>query len=163
MLVVCVNSEKLPNCEFQNGHIYRHLEIEDWKEEHMVYGVIFDNKTFKECFESYTDIVVEKAKELFYVNGKPMTKKAFREMADIHVYSGHNFRQKVLFFGHPKRNCFAFKVEGANPKIINEVYDIMKWFCIGEISEIVNGSAKSFNSGIPLSLSSSWWLTEKLY
>lgn len=50
--------------------------------------------------------------------GKPISKTAFNKLADIHQYGK---RKKdgtlhIIYFGHPKENCFAFYPPQTNKK-----------------------------------------------
>lgn len=159
MLVVCTNIEKLPNvetAEFEVGKIYRHVVITDGEIiQHMVYGVIFFDKVFKECFKDYAEIIKERARKIFYENGKPITKKNFREnYADVHQYGKRTSGFKAVYVGHPKINCFAIRPfeTYTKAKSINFAYDVMVELCEGNVSSIDANRVRWLNTGYPISM-----------
>lgn len=163
MLVVCTNTEKLPmiqTTEFRKGGVYRHMEITEAKRtDHMVYGVIFSEKTFNECFKVYAPIIQERAKKLFYVNDKPITKKAFKELADVHQYGKLTTGVKVVYIGGSKENCFAIRPNQTDTKneALNFAYDVMIDLCNGEVLNIDLGRVRWLNTGYPISMSYKFW------
>jgi uncharacterized protein YneF (UPF0154 family) len=163
MLVICTNTEKLPKIqttEFQIGGIYRHIKIDENNQtEHMVYGVIFDKKTFKECFKSYAPIIQERARKIFYENGKPISKTNFKNnYANVHQYGKITTGFKMVYVGHPKVNCFAiYPIGNTKERAINFAYETMLLLCNGSVDLIDLGRVKWFNTGIPITVTNSWW------
>src|ERR1035437_10704112 len=92
-LVVLKADKELFICNelFKPNRNYRCISIEENKRiEHLVYGVVFDEKTFNETFEYSYDRIMKHFK-LVGLIGKdniPLTKTAFEKQADIHTYTG---------------------------------------------------------------------------
>ena len=163
MLAICTSLEGFPQVEtrdFQVGEFYRHLPLTDGeKTEHMVYGVVFDNDTFNKCFKVYNNIIKVRARNIFYVDGKPLTKKAFKEdYVNIHQYGSRTTGFKVAYIGHPKENCFGIRMPNTTKaELIKFAYETMLELCDGEVDAIDGCYAKWFNTGIRISMSTQWF------
>lgn len=164
MLVVCKNNkpfEELETTEFRVGQIYRHMPITDnGKTEHLVYGIVMSDKTFKQCFDDYAKVIQDRVKKLVFIkNDKMPTKKEFKEYADVHVYSGRTYEGKptkniAVYVGHPKMNCFQiFPIETSKAKAINFAYEVIKELLNGNDSSIDAGRVNWICTGIPISFS----------
>jgi hypothetical protein len=163
-LVICKNVEPfkdLMTCSFSLGGLYRRITItEDNTTQHMVYGVTMDDKTFNECFIEFAPVIQKKAREIFYPNGEKLTKTAFKkDYADVHQYGKRTTGTKVVYFGHPKINCFAIRgnYDYTKAQLLDFAYTLMESICNGGIEWFDNGFVRWLNTGIPLSMTYNFW------
>ena len=167
MLVVCKNTEPLENLEtteFKVGKIYRYLEIEDNNEkQYMVFGITMLEKTFKECFDLYAPIIVDRVKQTAFIETKflnrqrfidykPVTKKKFKEdIADVHYYGRGKRRAIVVYVGEPRKSMFAILSNETTKKgALKFAYDVMLELYKGNIDYIDRGFVKWTNRGMPV-------------
>lgn len=87
-------------------------------------------------------------------NGKPISRNAFKKLADIHTYTGYNGHRivkKVLYIGHPKKNMFGFYVCGTNNKeAVEQAYQMFNYTITGDMHDYDNGYLQWGNCGIPI-------------
>jgi len=159
MLVICTNPEKLPNvetCEFKKNEIYRHLELtENKRKEHMVYGVVFSDETFVECFKPLAPVfkkMVEKT--AFIENGKPVSKSEFaKNVVDIHTYGRGMGKYFIAVVGNPRENCFLIYPYHGSTKAeaIKFAYESMLQLLDENVATVDSNRVRWTDRGIPIS------------
>jgi len=152
-LVILKNSEQLEfeTCTFRPNHFYRHRKNET---QHLVHGVIFDDKKFNELFElAHTKVLRDfKAIGLLPENNKPVSKTKFTSLADIHLY-GRNSRtgKNIWFFRKFKDMIYGFyPMQGTKVENQKECYQWYLELIEGNVSCLDEADVQFGNTGIPI-------------
>lgn len=140
-----------------NEH-YRCIEVSEGKEKQfMVYGIVFDDKTFNKLFEYSHDVILRDFKTLGILgeNNEPISKSLFNNQASVHQYGkGKDKLSIVFFYIHPKELLYGFypvfKGE-TKASIVNSAYRSYIEIIEGNMGTIDDNDVQRGNSGIPLS------------
>ena len=111
--LVVLRSDKA--LEFQTDTMYpntyyRSLQVtENDREEYIVYGIKFDKAGFDEYFElAYNRIMRDWENIGLIKKGKLVSKKAFNELANVHLFGKQTNNLRIIFFGIPKECMYGF-------------------------------------------------------
>jgi len=143
-LVKCIKLNKtlqaVQSTTFEEGKVYRHIAITEGKEtQHMVYGVVFDEDNYNECFVDYAIEIQKKMADTGLVeNGKVISKSKFaKEYASVHIFGRQG--KKIVSIGKPKDSMFlCYFKQGATKK---DAIDI----AYRQFVDIYEGYIHSFN------------------
>ncbi len=120
--------------------------------QYLVYGVVFDEKTFNELFVySHSKIMNDCENIGLLSNGKPLSKKEFIELSDMHLYGRSRQNLRIVLFG--KRDClygFYPYIRGNKKYTYDATYNIYKSFVLGNIASLDDECIQFGNCGIPL-------------
>ena len=146
--------------EFQTDTLYpntyyRCLKVEENDyEEYLVYGIIFDKEGFDKNFELAYDRIMRDWERIGLIKkGKLVSKKAFNELASVHLYGKQTNNLRIILFGHPKECMYGFypKYRENQAKQLLTMYE----WCINVIGGDMNYFDFKYiqfgNSGVPLS------------
>jgi hypothetical protein len=134
---------------------YRSIQAsENDYNEYIVYGIKFDQEGFDKNFEYAYDKIMRDWETIGLIKkGKLISKKAFNELASVHLYGKQTNNLRIIFFGHPRENMYGFypKFRENQAKQLLAIY---QW-CIN----VIDGDMSYFdfqyiqfgNCGIPLS------------
>jgi len=133
---------------------YRCICIEENNiKQYIVYGVIFDEKTFNNLFiYSHSKVMNDFEKIGLIKNGKALTKKEFIERGDMHQYGNSRQNLRIVFFG--RKDClygFYPYIIGNKKYTYDATYNIYKSFVLGNIASLDDECIQFGNCGIPLS------------
>jgi hypothetical protein len=121
--------------------------------QYMVYGIIFDEKTFNDTFEfGHTKVMIDWSLiGLVGENNKPISKTAFIKKADIHSYA----RLRIWFFGglngDTRFNYGFYPYIDTKPKTAIECYKNYLDTVNGDMIHFDSKDIQYGNCGIPLS------------
>jgi hypothetical protein len=89
---------------------YRCLKvIENDREEYIVYGIKFDKAGFENAFEFAYDRIMRDWERIGLIkNGKLVSKKGFKELANVHLFGKQTNNLRIIFFGLPKECMYGF-------------------------------------------------------
>ena len=140
--------------EFKPNKLYRSIKVSE--NEWLVNGCSFDDDTFKEHFQFAYERIMHHWSDMGLLNGdKPVSKKEFKERADIHHYiylSGRKSKLRIFIFSNATGIYYGFyPMEDTKVKNINECYQMYV--------DTVNGNMEYFDCkdiqcgdrGIPIS------------
>jgi hypothetical protein len=138
---------------------YRCIKLEEnGVVQYLVYGINMDDEFFKEHFEFAYDRIMRDWEQIGLVkNGKPITKKDFKELANVHTYGKQNQNLRIMFFGHPKEGMYGFypTVSENKAKQLDRLYS---WYLLiltnGNMNYFDQNNIQFGNKGIPLSYGS---------
>lgn len=120
--------------------------------QYCVYGVVFDEKTFNNLFVySHSKIMNDFENIGLVSNGKPLSKKEFIELSDMHLYGSSRQNLRIVLFG--KRDClygFYPYIRDNKKGTYDSVYEIYKSFVMGDMEPLDNDCIQFGNCGIPL-------------
>jgi hypothetical protein len=154
-LVVCKKAIAFDD-NFRVGQVYRCSD-------NIVYGYPFNEKAFKENFDYLHDVVVAEWTKLgLIVDGKPVSKTAFKQWFDVHTYGRGKTALRVGYIGIPREVMYQFfPIERYTKKatLEKEAYNFF--------IEVIKGNVEAFdpiftkivrgNSGIPISYGQIYW------
>ena len=120
--------------------------------QYLVYGVVFDEKTFNELFiYSHSKIMNDFENIGLLSNGKPLSKKEFIELSDMHLYGRSRQNLRIVLFG--KKDClygFYSYIRDNKKRTYNSVYEMYKAFVMGNMVPLDDDCIQFGNCGIPL-------------
>lgn len=135
---------------------YRCIEVSDeTHSEFLVYGIVFDEKAFKELFVYLHDIVMSEFNDIGLLdNMKPISKAQFKERASIHQYGrGKDMLNVMYFYTNPKECIYGFypQFQGdSKAKCLENAYEMYKDLLNGEMDDFDCKDIQRGNCGIPL-------------
>lgn len=150
-------SESTQTTFIPNKH-YRCIEITEGKRsEYLVYGVVFSKEAFETLFVYAHDVIMEQWSN----NGllpmmKPLSKKAFVEVLDLHQYGKGKSKLFIGFVGNKMDGLFAFKPlfsGDTKAKFLAHAYNMYKDVLNGNMQDVDDEMLQRGNSGIPLTFS----------
>jgi hypothetical protein len=134
---------------------YRSIQAtENDHEEYIVYGIKFDKKTFEANFEYVYDKVIRDWERIGLIKkGKLISKKAFNELASVHLYGKQTNNLRIIFFGGTESGRYGFYPKFRENQA-KQLLTIYQW-CIN----VIEGDMTYFdfqyiqfgNKGIPIS------------
>lgn len=142
--------------KFEPNKHYRCLSItENDRTEYLVYGVVFSQEAFESLFEYTYDRMMEEWSEngLLPMN-KPLSKKGFVEVLDLHQYGKGKGKLFIGFVGNKMDGLFAFQplFKGdTKAKFLAYAYEMYKDTLNGDMTHVDDEMLQRGNSGIPLS------------
>lgn len=128
----------------------------------LIWGEWFTLKDYNKLFEPVIDRIHREWTEMeLIVDGKPCTKKHFKEVLDCHKYGKGKkaFYSGFISKNHPKELCFQFTTPFIEPKsvFIGEAYENFVKVVEGNWEPIDNKRIIRGNSGIPLGYGEIRW------
>jgi hypothetical protein len=130
---------------------YRHIQIED---QHMVFGIIFDDDKFNDLFEFAHDRVIRDFQKIGILgsNLKPISKSLFAKLADIHTYGyGRKNVYHVWYFRNTRECIYGFyPMQGNKKSQLNECYEYYLDLVNGNVESLDVCDVRFGNCGIPL-------------
>ena len=147
---------------FKPNKHYRCVEVENG--EMLVYGVCFTKDAFDSLFEYTHDIIIEQ----WTNNGllpmcKPLSKKAFSEVCDIHTYGRGKNKLFIGFVGNKMDGLFAFQPlfrGDTKVKFLAHCYKMYQDTLNGNMEHVDDEMLQRGNSGIPLSFGDIYFRNE---
>lgn len=124
---------------------------EDGVKQFFVYGILFDEPTFKKHFIDSHEVIMKHWQEMsmFKDDGKPLSKTAFKKRADIHIYRGHG--RRIWLFRTSASVMYGFYPRRTYAKDhLDECYRMYMDVIGGNLSDIDCGLIQFGNKGIPL-------------
>jgi hypothetical protein len=123
----------------------------------IVNGFCIPNQEIERDFELAYDKVIRDWELIgLVVGGKPITKKKFKELADVHVYGRQTNNNRIAFFNtHPKECLYGFypMYNENKAKQLDSLYVLYLETVNGNMSYIDQEYIQFGNCGIPLSYS----------
>ena len=150
------NSFKMGETQFNRHKFYRC--IEDGVDGYTVYGEHFTTDEFNLHFEFAYDKIMRDFQSIGLVNPmtlKPVSKKTFKELANIHTFTGGKGLYRAYFYNDVHVALYSFESSFRENKktFIDCVYSHFINLCDGEMSAVDNKLIQFGNAGIPLSFS----------
>ena len=135
---------------------YRCIEVSDeTHSEFLVYGIVFDEKEFKELFVYLHDVIMDEWSEIGLLpHMKPLSKKAFSEVLDIHQYGKGQGKLWIGFVGSRVNKLYAFQClcsGDTKARFLGQAYEMYKSALNGDMDDFDDELLQRGNSGIPLS------------
>lgn len=131
---------------------YRSIEVSE--NAIIVNGFCIPKQDFDEYFEYAYDKVMRDWEAIgLVVNGKAITKKKFKELADVHTYGKQTNNNRIIFFStHPKECLYGFyPIYGENKaRQLDAMYMWYLQVLDGYMGYIDQESIQFGNCGIPL-------------
>ena len=156
-----VSTFEKSHTKFKPHTFYRSIILtNENRKEVLVNGEVFVNENFDNNFEFAHDRVMRDFKlcGLIKPNGEPVSKTAFKKLADNHQYTSRTIKSglyKALFYTNVERGIYAFESAFKEPK--KKFYDTVYSYFInivnGEMDAIDNQLVQYGNCGIPLNFS----------
>jgi len=123
---------------------------------YIVHGVPFN----KEAFELYFDYVLDRAIVNFtklglIVDSKPVSKTAFKSLADVVHYGKGKKGFRMAYFGHAKECMYMFRPmykTDNKTKLLNNAYEMFIDFLGGNSDDFDCEDIQFGNGGTPLSM-----------
>jgi len=130
--------------------------------EYMVYGIVFDEKTFNEMFEYAYDRVMRDWTTLgLIVNGKAVSKTKFKECIDFHVYVTSMRRSRGINLGIIRNHDFIYgfypRFGETKKETFDNAYKNFVSVSLGEMTSLDNNWIQLGNMGVPLSFGNLSW------
>jgi len=146
-----------------NKH-YRCIEMKEGDySEFLVYGVVFSKEAFESLFVYTHDIIIEQWLENgLLIDNKPLSKKAFIEVLDIHQYGKGKNKQWIGFVGNKIDGLFAFQClckGDTKARFISQAYQMYKDTLEGNMEHIDSELLQRGNSGVPLTFGDIYFRT----
>ena len=137
---------------YEPNKFYRHCLDVDYDFPHMIYGASITKEAFNEYFEyAHERIMRDWTKMNLVVDGKPVTKKEFKELADVHTYGSGRKNLKIIFFGATKDCRYGFyPMQGSKAANLNEAYNMYLDTINGNMEYIDDKDIQFGNTGIPI-------------
>lgn len=155
-LVLCTEDFQTETEKFKKGNFYRCLPQGLGEDiQLMVFGVVFALVDFCSKFQFAHTVVIKEWTEMgLIVDGKPLTKKAFKERLDLHKYGNGRgaFYSGYIIHNHSKELMYQFNSPyvDTKPQFIDWAYqnylDVIK----GHVNALDNKNICRGNSGIPI-------------
>ena len=141
---------------------YRCIEIEEaTTKQFMVYGIVFDEKTFNKMFKYLHQQVISEWVTLGLIkNNKPISKTAFKELASVHQYGKRNNNLRIIYFySNPKELLYAFypPIKDTKARDLDYAYRMYLNVMTGCVDYIDSEDIQRGNSGIPISYGDIKW------
>jgi hypothetical protein len=134
---------------------YRSIQVtENDQEEYIVYGIKFDKAGFDKNFEYAYDKVMRDWENIGLIKkGKLVSKKAFNELASVHLYGKQINNLRIIFFGTTQFGRYGFYPKFRENQA-KQLLTIYQW-CVN----VIEGDMTYFdfeyiqfgNKGIPIS------------
>ena len=131
---------------------YRCLVLENERYDYMVYGSKLTKEQYETNFKQVHQQIISDWITLgLIVNGKPISKTAFKKLASVHQYGNNNLRI-IFFYIHPKELMYGFypPIRGTKAKNLDSAYDRFVKTFEGWMDYIDNAVIQRGNSGIPI-------------
>jgi len=142
------------------NRFYRHLETGETQYAHMVYGMKMSKEFFDEHFEYAYDRIMRDWSQMSLLNdGQPITKTAFKKLADVHTYTGRDGYGKrvknfiILFrVGGLEKRMYGFypTFSETKAKTLDSVYKYYLATVNGDMTYIDGENIQFGNRGIPM-------------
>lgn len=138
---------------FKPNRLYRSIKVSD--DEWVVNGYPFDDSTFKDCFQFAHERIIAQWSGMDLMKGdSPISKTAFKKLADVHEYVGRRQKYRIVLF----RNCidimFGFyPMNGTKAEAMDECYEMYCSVVNGNMEPFDDGDIQFGNRGIPISYS----------
>ncbi len=121
----------------------------------IVFGELLDMETFNNLFETvYDRMIREWIENGLFPMCKPLSKKAFVELLDIHTYGRGQGKLFIGFVGNKMDGLFAFQPlfsGDTKAKFINHCYKMYQDTLNEDMTHVDDELLQRGNSGIPLS------------
>lgn len=124
--------------------------------QYYIYGIVFDEKNFNKYFEFTYDIVMRNWIKIGLLpeSKKPITKKLFKEMGDIHKYGKARRALKVIYFMNSRECAYGFyPMQGSNVNVLKECYQMYIDTINGNMIHVNDRDIRFGNCGLPLNYS----------
>ncbi len=133
---------------------YRSIQmVENDQEEYVVYGISFRKAWFEANFEfAYDRIMRDWEKIGLLKNGKLVSKKGFKELANVHLFGKQTNNLRIIFFGLPKECMYGFypEVRENQAKQLVSIYQWCKNVIEGDMSYFDMENIQFGNQGFPI-------------
>lgn len=135
---------------------YRSIEIsEGERKEFLVYGIVFDEDAFNQLFEYLHDVILREFNVIGLTkDSKAISKKEFRERANIHQYGrGKDMLNTIYFYINPKDCMYGFYPQfngDSKAKCIANAYQMYLDILNGEMDDFDCEDIQRGNTGIPI-------------
>lgn len=144
---------------------YRHMAItENGVTEHLVYGIKFDDQTFKQLFVYlYDALLVEWTENGLYPNGKVLSKSAFVKLLNVHTYGGGKNKLFLGFVGNKSIGMVSFQplFKGdTKSNYLSHAYSMYVDTINGNMRHIDEEMVQRGNNGIPLTFGDIYFRVE---
>lgn len=155
--------------QFKEGKEYRCLLQEDGESRGaLIFGEWFNLTEYKQFFRPVIDVIHEEWKELgLIVDGKPLSKTAFKKRLDFHKYGRGqgSFYSAYIYGEHPKVLMFQFNTYFAENKSesFNTFYENYVDVVKGEWNPIDQDVVNRGNSGVPICFNNIYWKPQNNY
>lgn len=139
-------------------HQGKHYRVCDMQDGYIVNGEWFSKKQFQNFFIPVIDVVLSEWKTLGLIqpNGKPCTKKAFKEKATVINWSVAKGRvmRVAYFYIDPSKLIYSFQPRYCNDnkkQVLDDAYDILCRCIQGEVYEFFDElpAVDRGNAGLP--------------
>ncbi|MES2515932.1 MAG: hypothetical protein V4580_17395 [Bacteroidota bacterium] len=143
------------HAEFKPYTPYRCIEVSEGDNTQMlVFGCVFEKDEFDMLFDYVQDRVLIHWETLgLIVKGKPVTKTAFKKLADVHTYGYGKRCFNVAYFRNSKDCMYGFypQYQGdSQTKTLQYAYENFRAFIDGDSEPFDMKDIQFGNTGIPI-------------
>jgi len=144
-----------PNDIFKPHQQYRVSVMGD---SYIVHGVEFNEDAFKLFFDYVLDRALINFVKLGLISeeGQPVSKTAFKKLADVHTYGKGKTGFKLAYFGHAKECMYMFRPlyrGDSKAKTLDNAYEMFIDFIGGNSDDFDCEDIQFGNGGIPVAMS----------
>ena len=145
---------EISNETYYPNKYYRSIALtEGDRTQILVFGKVFNKEHFDETFEFAHARVLRDWTEICLLKegNKPLTKKAFNEQADVHVYGNRSSKIRIIYFRNSREPIYGFYVyNSTKAKDLKDAYEMYIETINGSTEYLDSKEIQFGNRGIPI-------------